>query len=147
MWFAALSPDYARDWFGPFVERLLGGDRDTLRLLRHNPFPDAPPLYVRARLYRYRFTTWRELRETGAWWHRTLLREYLPRPASPRPPGQSPSSSASRSSETPLAERSWRRGRGPSRERSQAQVSATVSSTGRHFRPAASALDTSPPNM
>lgn len=78
MWFAALSPDYARDWFGPFVERLLAGDRDTLRLLRHNPFPDAPPVYVRARLYRYRFTTWRELRETGAWWHRRLLREYLP---------------------------------------------------------------------
>ncbi|MCX5072332.1 lipase maturation factor family protein [Streptomyces sp. NPDC054949] len=78
MWFAALSPGYARDWFGPFVERLLAGDRDTLRLLRHNPFPDAPPVHVRARLYRYRFTTWRELRETGAWWHRTLLREYLP---------------------------------------------------------------------
>ncbi|MCB5180714.1 lipase maturation factor family protein [Streptomyces antimicrobicus] len=78
MWFAALSPGYARDWFGPFVERLLTGDRDTLRLLRHNPFPDAPPVFVRARLYRYRFTTWRELRETGAWWHRTLLREYLP---------------------------------------------------------------------
>ncbi len=78
MWFAALSPGYARDWFGPFVERLLAGDRDTLRLIRHNPFPDAPPVYVRARLYRYRFTTWRELRETGAWWHRRLLREYLP---------------------------------------------------------------------
>ncbi|MFI5617272.1 lipase maturation factor family protein [Streptomyces sp. NPDC051567] len=78
MWFAALSPGYARDWFGPFVERLLAGDRDTLRLVRHNPFPDAPPVYVRALLYRYRFTTWRELRATGAWWHRTLVREYLP---------------------------------------------------------------------
>ncbi|MFF9012896.1 lipase maturation factor family protein [Streptomyces sp. NPDC014870] len=78
MWFAALSPVYAREWFGPFVERLLDGDRDTLRLLRHNPFPDAPPALVRARLYRYRYTTWPELRETGAWWHRTLVREYLP---------------------------------------------------------------------
>ncbi|MFF0061209.1 lipase maturation factor family protein [Streptomyces sp. NPDC005279] len=77
MWFAALSPAYARAWFGPFVERLLDGDRDTLRLLAHNPFPDAPPAYVRARLYRYRYTTWRELRDTGAWWHRTYLREYL----------------------------------------------------------------------
>ncbi|MCX5175476.1 lipase maturation factor family protein [Streptomyces virginiae] len=78
MWFAAISPDYARDWFGPFVERLLAGDRDTLRLLRANPFPDAPPVHVRALLYRYRFTTRRERRETGAWWHRTLVREYLP---------------------------------------------------------------------
>ncbi|MEV4438698.1 lipase maturation factor family protein, partial [Streptomyces sp. NPDC049577] len=78
MWFAGISPAYARDWFGPFVERLLTGDRATLRLLRHNPFPGRPPTHVRARLYHYRFTTWRELRETGAWWHRTFLREYLP---------------------------------------------------------------------
>jgi hypothetical protein len=78
MWFAALSPAYAHGWFAPFVERLLEGDHDTLRLLRHNPFPDAPPVRIRARLYRYRFTTWRELRETGAWWHRTHVREFLP---------------------------------------------------------------------
>ncbi|MFD7627768.1 lipase maturation factor family protein [Streptomyces sp. NPDC059851] len=78
MWFAALSPGYAHPWFGEFVERLLTGDRDTLRLIRHNPFPDAPPHYVRARVYRYRFTSWRELRETGAWWHRRPVREYLP---------------------------------------------------------------------
>ncbi|MCH0539724.1 lipase maturation factor family protein [Streptomyces sp. MUM 203J] len=78
MWFAGISPVYAADWFGPLVERLLENDRDTLRLLRHNPFPDAPPALVRARVYRYRFTTWRELRETGAWWHRTLVREFLP---------------------------------------------------------------------
>ncbi|KNB52212.1 lipase maturation factor family protein [Streptomyces caatingaensis] len=85
MWFAGISPAYAREWFGPFVERLLLGDRDTLRLLRHNPFPDAPPAHVRARLYLYRFTTWRELRATGAWWHRTLVREYLPPAALRRP--------------------------------------------------------------
>jgi hypothetical protein len=78
MWFAALSPAYAHGWFAPLVERLLEGDRDTLRLLRHNPFPDAPPVRIRARLYHYRFTTWRELRETGAWWHRTYVREFLP---------------------------------------------------------------------
>ncbi|PRH79860.1 hypothetical protein C6N75_07380 [Streptomyces solincola] len=78
MWFAALSPAYARSWFQPFVERLLEGDRDTLRLLAHNPFPDAPPALVRARLYRYRFTTREERRETGAWWHRTPVRDFLP---------------------------------------------------------------------
>ncbi|WP_406864457.1 lipase maturation factor family protein [Streptomyces sp. HUAS MG47] len=78
MWFAALSPAYAEGWFGGFVERLLVNDRDTLRLLRHNPFPDAPPTHVRARLYLYRYTTWRELRATGAWWHRTYVREFLP---------------------------------------------------------------------
>ncbi|MDJ1132962.1 lipase maturation factor family protein [Streptomyces iconiensis] len=78
MWFAALSPAYTRGWFEPFIERLLENDRATLRLLRHNPFPDAPPTHIRALLYRYRFTTREERRETGAWWHRTLVREFLP---------------------------------------------------------------------
>ncbi|MFJ9605081.1 lipase maturation factor family protein [Kitasatospora sp. NPDC101176] len=77
MWFAAISPAYARPWFLPFVARLLAGDPATLRLLRHNPFPDAPPTHVRATLHLYRFTDWRELRRTGAWWHRTALHEYL----------------------------------------------------------------------
>ncbi|KUL37239.1 hypothetical protein ADL22_22415 [Streptomyces sp. NRRL F-4489] len=78
MWFAALSPAYARPWFGPLVSRLLENDRDILRLLRRNPFPDVPPARVRARVFRYRFTTWRELRETGEWWHRSAEREFLP---------------------------------------------------------------------
>ncbi|EMF28848.1 hypothetical protein H114_11006 [Streptomyces gancidicus BKS 13-15] len=79
MWFAALSPAYASPWFGALVERLLENDPDTLRLLRRSPFPaDAPPRFVRARLFRYRFTTWRELRETGAWWERAYVREFLP---------------------------------------------------------------------
>nr|WP_203625368.1 lipase maturation factor family protein [Streptomyces sp. SID9913] len=79
MWFAALSPAYAEPWFGRLVERLLAGDRETLRLLRASPFPpDAPPRYVRARLFRYRFSTRRELRETGAWWQRTYVRDFLP---------------------------------------------------------------------
>lgn len=92
MWFAALSPAYARAWFGPMVERLLEGDRDTLRLLRRSPFPpDAPPRFIRARLYRYRYTTWRELRATGACWERTYVREFLAptRLAAPaQPPGR-----------------------------------------------------------
>ncbi|MEU8467360.1 lipase maturation factor family protein [Streptomyces sp. NPDC029006] len=79
MWFAALSPGYAGEWFGGLVERLLENDRDTLRLLRRSPFPpDTPPRYVRARLFRYRYTTLREWRETGACWERTYVREYLP---------------------------------------------------------------------
>jgi hypothetical protein len=78
MWFAAISPSYAQQWLGPFVIRLLKNDRATLRLLRHNPFPDSPPRYVRARLYHYRFSTLDELRRQHVWWHRTLEGEYLP---------------------------------------------------------------------
>ncbi|HYN68862.1 MAG TPA: lipase maturation factor family protein [Candidatus Eisenbacteria bacterium] len=77
MWFLPLSSRYGERWFVPFMIRLLEGDRPTLRLLRRNPFPDKPPVFVRASLYRYRFTTWREWRETGAWWVRTPAGEYL----------------------------------------------------------------------
>lgn len=88
MWFIPLSPFYAQGWFGPFLQRLLLGDRSILRLLGRNPFPDGPPTYVRARLFRYRFTTWRERRETGAWWIRTPVGE-LVRPYR-LPPGSRP---------------------------------------------------------
>jgi len=77
MWFAAISPQYAYSWLQPFMLRLLQNDAATLRLLRGNPFPDDPPRYVRAQLYRYRFTTPAELRRDHAWWHRTLEAPYL----------------------------------------------------------------------
>ena len=78
MWFAAISPSYAQPWRDAFLQRLLTNDDATLQLLRHNPFPDRPPRYVRALLYGYRFTTWRELRRDRAWWHRTPLGVYWP---------------------------------------------------------------------
>ena len=78
MWFLPLSSRYGERWFVPFMVKLLEGDRPTLALLRSNPFPDAPPRFVRARLYRYRFTTRQERRQTGAWWSRTLIGEYMP---------------------------------------------------------------------
>ncbi|WP_370150707.1 lipase maturation factor family protein [Streptacidiphilus sp. EB129] len=76
MWFAAINPGYARPWLAPLLRKLLAGDRDTLRLLRGNPFPDRPPVQVRATLYRYRFTTPVERHATGAWWHRDLVGPY-----------------------------------------------------------------------
>ncbi|WP_067179608.1 lipase maturation factor family protein [Microtetraspora niveoalba] len=78
MWFAGLSAAYAHPWLVPFVRKLLVNDRATLRLLRDDPFPDAPPTFVRALLYRYSFTTGRERRATGDWWERELVEEYLP---------------------------------------------------------------------
>lgn len=84
MWFAAHSPAYARPWFAGFLYRLLRNDPATLRLLRRNPFPDAPPRYVRARLYEYRFTSARQLLATHAWWERTLVGEFARPTASPR---------------------------------------------------------------
>ncbi|MDT0347126.1 lipase maturation factor family protein [Streptomyces litchfieldiae] len=86
MWFAALSPYAPSPWLHALVQRLLAGDRTILRLLRVNPFPDHPPTHIRARLYSYRFTTWRELRTTGAWWHRTPEGDHLPPRSLPHPP-------------------------------------------------------------
>ena len=76
MWFAAISPGYAQPWLIPLLQRLLRNDRPTLRLLRRNPFPEAPPRHVRAQLYQYRFTTPAELRRDRAWWQRRLVGRY-----------------------------------------------------------------------
>ena len=78
MWFAAMS-DYSRHpWFVHFIGKLLEGDRDTLSLLQSNPFPDRPPKFVRAQLYRYEFTTPDERRRSGQWWKRQYQRPYFP---------------------------------------------------------------------
>ncbi|GAA0521856.1 lipase maturation factor family protein [Saccharopolyspora thermophila] len=78
MWFLALSPSYGRTWLPGLVLALLRNDEHVLRLLRRNPFPDRPPALVRAQLYRYRFTTRRERRETGAFWVRTRIGDFIP---------------------------------------------------------------------
>ena len=78
MWFAAMSPSFANAWLLPLVVKLLENDQATLALLRRNPFPERPPASIRARLMHYRFTTWRERRQSGAWWVRKPLGVYLP---------------------------------------------------------------------
>jgi hypothetical protein len=78
LWFAAMAPASAHPWMATLVTRLLENDPATTKLLGRNPFPDHPPALVRARLYRYRFTTPAERRQTGAWWSRDLLGDYLP---------------------------------------------------------------------
>jgi hypothetical protein len=78
MWFAALESPEQNPWLIGLIVRLLEGSRDVTGLLAHTPFPDKPPNYVRAMFYRYRFTNSEERRQTGAWWKRQELREYLP---------------------------------------------------------------------
>ncbi len=78
MWFAALSDYRGEVWLLRFCERLLQGSPPVLRLLRVNPFPDGPPRYVRAVLFRYHFTDSGTRRATGAWWRREELGLYAP---------------------------------------------------------------------
>ena len=60
-----------------FIRRLLTNDREILRLMRMNPFPNEPPAHIRALFYQYRYTSAQEKRETGAWWSRRLLGTYF----------------------------------------------------------------------
>jgi hypothetical protein len=78
MWFAALGSARHNPWFGSLMVRLLEGSDDVRSLFAQDPFPDHAPRYVRARLYRYRFTDLSTKRATGHWWQRELIGEYFP---------------------------------------------------------------------
>jgi lipase maturation factor 1 len=78
MWFAALN-DYQREsWFWRFEQRLLEGSPAVRELLGRDPFAEAPPRWVRARLYDYQFTDRTERGATGAWWRRQQVGDYGP---------------------------------------------------------------------
>jgi hypothetical protein len=76
MWFEAMAPSPQSDWFFNLLASLLHGDPGTLSLLQTNPFPNAPPRFVRAQYYQYRFTTPDERRRSGLWWNRQLVRTF-----------------------------------------------------------------------
>jgi lipase maturation factor 1 len=78
MWFAALSTYENNPWLINFMIRLLEGSPEVLALLEHNPFPNAPPRYIRAMLYLYRFTNFTTAQPDGAWWQRELRLRYAP---------------------------------------------------------------------
>jgi hypothetical protein len=69
LWFAALDRCEASPWLAGLFLRLLEGEPAVLRLLAENPFPERPPRFVRADLWRYRFAAPGE----AAWWRREPL--------------------------------------------------------------------------
>ncbi len=73
LWFAAMGNPVNFPWFMHMVAKLLAGDKDILALLSHNPFPDKPPLYVRAELYEYEFTD----KGSACWWKRRRIGSYI----------------------------------------------------------------------
>lgn len=87
MWFLPFSvqvtpqglnvPGYER-WYLRFVYKLLQAEPRTLKLIKNSPFKKDKPQFIRARYYRYHFTTPQERTATGAWWKRTLIGEYMP---------------------------------------------------------------------
>jgi hypothetical protein len=76
IWFAAMSSPARYPWTLHLVWKLLHNDRGALSLLANDPFPDRPPRYVRADLYRYEFA--RPGNAEGAWWRRRRLGAWIP---------------------------------------------------------------------
>lgn len=78
LWFASLGSwqEY------PIVTRtevsLLTNDNDVLALFSDNPFPQNPPLQVRAVIWQYWMTTMSEKRTSGVWWRREYMGLYAP---------------------------------------------------------------------
>ncbi len=78
MWFAAMEKPAADSWFAKFMGRLQEGSPQVLSLLAANPFPEKPPVYLRALLYRYSYATREQRAATGQIWQREYLRVYWP---------------------------------------------------------------------
>jgi len=68
MWFAAMSTPDEYPWTIILIAKLLHNDPLALRLFAANPFPNKPPMYIRAILYRYRFA--KPGNPAGQWWTR-----------------------------------------------------------------------------
>ena len=78
MWFAALGNYQENPWFSNFMLRLLQGTPEVTALLASNPFPNAPPRYIRSVAYDYHFTDFTLRRATGNWWQREQKGLYFP---------------------------------------------------------------------
>ena len=53
MWFAALGSYDYNPWIINLAYQLLNNSTEVIELIAHNPFPDAPPKFIRALKYRY----------------------------------------------------------------------------------------------
>jgi lipase maturation factor 1 len=78
LWFASLGGWRQYPFVVQVERRLLEGSPDVLALFAGNPFPDKPPEQVRAVIWRYWFSDWKEKREQGMWWRRESIGLYAP---------------------------------------------------------------------
>jgi hypothetical protein len=76
MWFAAMSTVDEYPWTVYLQWKLLQNDPGATTLFASNPFPDKPPRYIRAVLYRYAFA--KPDNAQGLWWTRERVNLWLP---------------------------------------------------------------------
>ena len=77
LWFAALETPDQNPWVFSLCAHLLRGTPEVLARLARNPFPDAPPRFVRVIRYEYHFTDAAERVRNDHWWRRTPLDYYV----------------------------------------------------------------------
>jgi hypothetical protein len=71
MWFAAMSSSEEYPWTLNLVSKLLHNDPGAISLFADNPFPEKPPRFIRAVLFRYTFA--HPDNSTGRWWNRERI--------------------------------------------------------------------------
>jgi hypothetical protein len=77
LWFASLD-NWQQNRFVIYAEeRLLTGSPSVLALFAGNPFPNAPPMQLRAMVWQYWFSDPTE-KKRGIWWRRELIGLYAP---------------------------------------------------------------------
>jgi hypothetical protein len=76
MWFAAMSTADQYPWTYNLVWKLLHNDPDIVNLFAGNPFLTAPPRFIRAVLYRYKFANPGNLQ--GNYWTRERISDWIP---------------------------------------------------------------------
>ncbi len=79
VWFVPLHPRHV-SWFDQFLRALLDNSADVTALLKHNPFTDQPPRFVRVTAWHYRFSSPQQREMTGNWWQRDYLGPFAPMP-------------------------------------------------------------------
>jgi len=76
MWFAAMSSPDEYPWTYNLVWKLLHNDPGAVSLFADNPFPNKPPRYIRAVLYRYSFA--KPNNPQHLWWNREQISMWIP---------------------------------------------------------------------
>lgn len=79
LWFAALTFPRREPWLSNLLDRMLEGSPQVMDLFEDPPFDGAPPRFVRARRFDYRFTSWDEHARTADWWRRIETGIYFPK--------------------------------------------------------------------
>ena len=78
MWFAALRGYQQQSWLTNVMIRLLEGSPEVTALFQTNPFANAPPKFIRCKLYLYHFSDLKIKKSTGYWWTRQFVGMFSP---------------------------------------------------------------------